>query len=383
MKANILVIDDEINICSSLKGILSDAGYQVEISRNGIEALEIIRNSVFDLVLLDIFMYGIDGIETLKEIKSIDPKLPIIIISGHGNSEIIRQVIKFGAYAFINKPLSLDIVLNYVYNALVLKKLKEENEKFKNLLEEKEMVISKKLKEEVFSKLKEIKSNNNNVLIIGEKGVGKRLSGFLIYKHISALSFSVLNCQNFSENALELKLFGYEKGAFVEAKNRHRGELELNQNGILFLNEIDSIPLPLQEKLLYTIKKKVFQRIGGLEPINLETKIIFSTTFDIRKNLQIGKLKFNETNTTVIYIPSLKERKEEISNLSKYFIKQICEKEGIFKKEISDEGIEILKKYHWTGNVKELKNIIERLVITSEEKNIGVKQFSNINFNAK
>jgi DNA-binding NtrC family response regulator len=370
-KKSILIIDDEENICSTLQGIFTDHGYEVKIGSDGVRAIELVRNFSFDLILLDVAMPGIDGIKTLKEIKLINPAALVIIISGYGTSEIINQSIKYGAYDFINKPFSLLSVLKAVSNALSWQELKEENLHLKEILKDKKTLHDTVVKEVILNHWPEIKNTQKNILIKGERGVGKRLAGYFISQRLGLGPCHYLFCSSGEEKKLELKLFGYEKGAFSEAEQKKIGQLEQNAGEILFFHRVENLSLSFQNQLLRVLKSRVFQRVGGMEKIRVESRFIFSSEVSLAERVSAGLFKkelLAEIGQIILSLPPLRERKKEIYPLAQYFLDRFCEEEKLEKMKLLPASRALLEEYHWPGNVRELKNVVERLALLSQNK---------------
>ncbi len=381
-KEKILIIDDEGGIRTSLTGILEDEGYLTKAVESGEEGLDLLKRENFDLVLLDIWLPGQDGIEILKKIKEINENIVVIMISGHGTIETAVQATKLGAYDFLEKPLSLEKVNLTVKNALKHKRLEEENiqlrEKFKSryvLVGESEAI--KRLREQI----KIAAPTNGRVLIYGENGTGKELVARLIheYSHRRNKRFVEINCAAIPDDLMESELFGYVRGAFTNAFKDKKGKLFLADGGTLFLDEIGDMSLKTQAKLLRVIEEQRFEPLGSTESISIDTRIIAATNKNLRKEIEKGKFRedlFFRINVIPIYIPPLRERKEDIPLLVKYYLEYFSTEYGKKPKKITDSAMELLMKYNWPGNVRELKNLIERLVIMIPKDEIDVADLS-------
>ncbi|NWF56894.1 MAG: sigma-54-dependent Fis family transcriptional regulator [Syntrophaceae bacterium] len=379
MAKQILVVDDEERIRQSLNGILKDEGYAVLESKDGVQALKQLEGDPPDLVLLDIWMPGMDGIEVLEKMKAQVPNLPVIMISGHGNIELAVKAVKLGAYDFIEKPLSLEKVLLAVNNALVFSKLEQENRALRKEVERKYEIVGnsaevQKLKEQI----KIVAPTNGWVLITGENGTGKEL----VARGIHRLSlrgekpFVEVNCAAIPEELIESELFGHEKGSFTGALTRKRGKFDLAHEGTLFLDEIADMSLKTQAKILRILQEQKFERVGGTEMIYIDVRVIAATNRDLMEEIQKGKFRedlYYRLNVIPLSVPPLRERKSDIPLLVEHFIGEFCHENNKEPKKVSPEALELLASYSWPGNVRELKNIVERMVIMTRGSVIEAK----------
>jgi len=379
MSKTILIVDDEKSILLSLEGILADEGYDVQCESSGIAALERIKESMPDVVLLDIWMPGMDGIETLVRIKEAYPALQVIMMSGHGTIETAVKATKLGAYDFIEKPLSLEKILLSVNKALQYYQLEEEitffreKEKRRNTITGNSNVISD-LKEQI----KIVAPTDACVLITGENGTGKDIVAHAIHS-ISKRNrrpMIEVKCAAIPNELIEGELFGNEKGAFAGAVSMKKGKFDLANDGTLFLDEIGDMSLKAQSKTLRIIQEQKFERVGGSRAVHVDVRIIAATTKDLEREIEkdkfIGEL-YHRLDTVSMKVPPLRERLEDIPELVNSFLKDIHLRTGVEEKKISDEVIDAFKKYHWPGNVRELKNMVERLAIMSRGDVIGVR----------
>ncbi|MCP4746996.1 MAG: sigma-54-dependent Fis family transcriptional regulator [Desulfobacteraceae bacterium] len=369
MFPSVLIVDDEESIVQSLKGLLSDEGFEINTASNGYEALQQIENETPDLVLLDIWMPGIDGIETLKEIKSKHPYIQVIIITGHGTIETAVQATKFGAFDFIEKPLSIDKIIVAINNALNFRRLEEENRYLRKKTIEKSSITGNS---SPISTLKQnitkVAPTESWVLIKGENGTGKELVARTIH-HLSPRSqrsLIAVNCAAIPEELIESELFGHEKGAFAGANSKKVGKFELADKGTLFLDEIGDMSLKTQAKILRVLQEKQFQRVGASRILHVDVRVIAASNKDLE--LEIGKGTFREDlfyrlNVVPIEVPPLRERAMDIPNLVELFLIEAAHRNRNAPKRVSDDVLELLVKYNWPGNVRELKNLVERLAI--------------------
>jgi two-component system nitrogen regulation response regulator NtrX len=369
MAKQILVVDDEERIRQSLNGILKDEGYEVVESKDGAQALKQLESDPPDLVLLDIWMPGMDGMEVLERMKGQIPNLPVIMISGHGNIELAVKAVKLGAYDFIEKPLSLEKVLLAVNNALLFSKLEQENRALRQEVERKYEIVGnsaevQKLKEQI----KIVAPTNGWVLINGENGTGKELVARAIHRLSlrTGKSFVEVNCAAIPEELIESELFGHEKGSFTGALTKKRGKFDLAHEGTLFLDEIADMSLKTQAKILRILQEQKFERVGGTEMIYVDVRVIAATNRDLKEEIQKGKFRedlYYRLNVIPIGVPPLRERKTDIPLLVEHFIAEFCLENNKEPKKASPEAVELLASYSWPGNVRELKNIVERMVI--------------------
>jgi two-component system, NtrC family, nitrogen regulation response regulator NtrX len=369
MGKTILVVDDEASILQSLEGILIDEGYDPVCVKGGSEALEKIEESIPDLILLDIWMPGVDGLETLQRVKQDYPQVEVVMMSGHGNIETAVKATKMGAYDFIEKPLSLEKLLLAVRNALDHGRLEEEI----NLLKEKdrnkyniigESRAIKQLKEQ----LRIVAPTNAWVLISGENGTGKELVAHNIHQlsKRNKKPMVEVNCAAIPEDLIESELFGHEKGAFTGATSMKKGKFDLAHEGTLFLDEIGDMSLKAQSKTLRILQEQKFERVGGAKTIHVDVRVIAATNKDLEAEIEKGTFRddlYFRLNVIPMRVPPLKERGEDIPSLARAFMEEFSMSTNIEPKEMTEAAVEMLKAYDWPGNVRELRNLIERLMI--------------------
>ncbi len=372
----VLVVDDEEAIRESLKGVLEDEGYRVVEAATGEEALEFFTKHAVDLVLLDIWLPGMDGVAVLQAMKEKDPLVPIIMISGHGTIETAVKTIKMGAYDFVEKPLNLDELIIKTDRALREYHLRLENLRLREKLEEERTLIGespamKALKDQI----KLVAPTDGWVLITGESGTGKEL----VAREIHALSirkdypFVEVSCAAIPEDMIEKELFGWEEG---EDSPPHRGKFEMAHRGTLFLDEVGDMSLKVQAKVLRVIQELSLQRIGGQETIPVDIRIIASTNKNLEEEIEKGNFRedlYFRLNVIPIRVPPLRERREDIPLLVDHFLQHFTKKYGLKPKTISPEAMSLLMGYHWPGNVRELRNMVERLVIMVPKEEIEME----------
>lgn len=365
----VLIVDDEEGIRESLSGIFEDEGYDILTATSGEEAIKILREHTPDLVLLDIWLTGMDGIQTLQEMKTIKPDVPAIMISGHGNIELAVKATKMGAYDFLEKPLSLERVLLVSKRALEKRTLEIENIALKENLTRKWQLVgeSQKMKN-LREQIEMAARSNSRVLIFGESGSGKEVvARFLHEKSPRAEKpFVEVNCAAIPQELIESELFGHEKGSFTGALEKKNGKFEVADEGTLFLDEIGDMSLQTQAKVLRVIETQEFQRVGGNKNIKVDVRIIAATNKDLREEVRRSNFRedlYFRLNVIPLFVPPLRERKEDIPILVEYFLESLAIEYGKHPKKIIPEILKGLQSYDWPGNVRELKNVIERLVI--------------------
>jgi len=379
MAKTILVVDDEGSILQSLEGILSDEGYETVCVKSGTEALDKIEEAIPDLVLLDIWMPGLDGIKTLEKIKQTYPQVQVVMMSGHGNIETAVKATKMGAYDFIEKPLSLEKLLLAVKNALDYYRLEEEI----NLLKEKDrnkynIIGESRAIRELKEQLRIVAPTNAWVLISGENGTGKELVAHNIHRlsNRSGKPMVEVNCAAIPEDLIESELFGHEKGAFTGALTMKKGKFDLAHEGTLFLDEIGDMSLKAQSKTLRILQEQKFERVGGAKTIHVDVRVIAATNKDLEAEIEKGAFRddlYFRLNVIPMRVPPLKERVEDIPSLVQVFVDEFSMSTNIEPKEVSPEALEMLQRYDWPGNVRELRNLVERLMIMVPGRIIGKK----------
>jgi len=379
MARTILIVDDEESIIQSLDGILTDEGFDAISAGSGTEAIEKIEEIMPDLVLLDIWMPGMDGMETLVKIKENYPHLQVVMMSGHGTIETAVKATKLGAYDFIEKPLSLDKVLLCVKNALEFYRLEEEI----TLLKEKEkdkynITGDSRAVEDLKEQIRIVSPTNAWVLISGENGTGKELVAHNIHR-LSKRNHKPMvevNCAAIPEELIESELFGHEKGAFTGANAMKKGKFDLAHEGTLFLDEIGDMSLKAQSKTLRILQEQKFERVGGSRTIQVDVRVIAATNKDLEAEIEKGSFRddlYFRLNVIPIRVPPLRERVDDIPALLEEFLREISLDTNTEQKVFSEDAIALLQKYHWPGNVREIKNLVERLAIMVPEKTVHAK----------
>lgn len=383
MAVTVLVVDDEESIRNSLSGVLMDEGFSVLKAEDGLKALQIIKQELPEVILLDIWMSGIDGIETLKRIKARYPEIQVVMISGHGNIETAVRATKLGAFDFIEKPLSLDKVMLAISHALDFRRLAEENLLLRKEIEEQyEIIGASPAIQTVRERIDKVAPTDSWVLITGENGAGKELVARAIHRESNrrAKPFVGVNCAAIPEELIESELFGHEKGAFTGATSRKKGKFDLADKGTLFLDEIADMSLKTQSKILRILQEQKFERVGGERTIDVDVRVIAATNRKLEEEIQHGRFRedlYYRLNVIPIHVPALRERKEDIPVFTEYFLHEFSVRSAKERKEISPEALKLLMENNWPGNVRELKNLIERLVIMTPGKTIEVSDLSD------
>lgn len=372
-KVTVLIVDDEENILEFLNEALKDE-YIIIKAKNGKEALKKVSEFYPDVVLMDYKMPGMDGMEAFLKIKEIDKDLPVILMTAYGTSQVAIQAMKEGAYDYVTKPLDLDEIRVTLKKAIELKKLSERIKKKERIYEgdfQAEGLIGKsQVMQEVYKQIGRAASSDVTVLILGESGTGKELVAKSIYKNSSRRDkpFVTVNCAAIPEGLLESELFGHEKGAFTDAKERHIGKFEQAKDGTIFLDEIGDMSLPLQAKILRVLQERSFERVGGTETIYTNARIIAATNKNLLKLVEEKKFRedlYYRLNVFTITLPPLRERKEDIPDLVEYFIFKYSHKYQKVVTGVDSEVMEIFMNYSWPGNVRELENAIAHAIVAS------------------
>ncbi|UCH90751.1 MAG: sigma-54-dependent Fis family transcriptional regulator [Nitrospirota bacterium] len=369
MAETICIVDDEPAILNSLRSILEDEGYQVVVATNGVEGLKVVRSDSPDLVMLDIWMPEMDGLETLKRLRSQFPGILVVMMSGHGSIETAVKATKLGAYDYLEKPLDLEKVTILVRNALHQRKLEEENLNLRIQVERRfELVGSSPTMNRLREMIAMAAPANSRVLISGANGTGKELVARAIHLQSPRHNrpFVEINCAAIPETLIESELFGHEKGAFSGATSMKRGKFELADGGTLFLDEIGDMSLATQAKVLRVLQEQQFTRVGGTKLLNVQVRVIAASNKDLAEEIHKGNFRedlYYRLNVLPIVVPPLKERREDIPELAQHFLKMHSEEQGMKPKEFSAQGLEALRRHDWPGNIRELRNLIERLLI--------------------
>ncbi len=370
----ILIIDDEKAICSTLKEILEYEKYEVEFANDGMEGVKKAQSEKYDLVLCDIKMPKMDGIEVLAKLQEINPEMPVVMISGHGTIETAVDAIRKGAYDYIAKPPDLNRLLVTVRNALDRASLITETKTLRRkIFKTREMIGESPSIVKIKEMIERVAPTEARVLITGGNGTGKELVARWIHEKSNRAESPLIevNCAAIPSELIESELFGHEKGAFTSAIKQRIGKFELASGGTLFLDEIGDMSLSAQSKVLRALQENKITRVGGEKEISVSPRVIAATNKDLKSEIEKGNFRedlYHRLSVIVIHVPSLNERKDDIPILAEHFVKEICSDYGMPLKPLTPEAIKELQKINWTGNIRELRNVAERLVILSDKK---------------
>lgn len=377
IKQKLLVVDDEPIICRTCFKILNDAGYDVKTLMSGSEALPVVEKEMVDVLLLDLKMPGIDGMEILKELKQVSPEIIIIIITGYATVDSAVEAMKLGAYDYISKPFTADELCIRVEKALEKRKLITENVYLRQELTERykfsNIIGKSKVMQEVFRIIEKVAPTNSTILIRGQSGTGKELIARAIHHHSlrKDKKFIAVDCAALPETLLESELFGHVKGSFTGAIVSKTGLLEIANEGTFFLDEVGDLSPGIQAKLLRVLQEKEVRPVGGVRTIKIDVRLIVATNKELEKMIGQGQFRedlFYRLNIVPIFLPPLKERKEDIPLLVNHFLKIPNQKRYKKLKTVSPQAMSLLMEYNWPGNVRELENLIERLVVMIDDE---------------
>ncbi|RAR75474.1 sigma-54-dependent transcriptional regulator [Flavobacterium aciduliphilum] len=385
--SKILIIEDEASIRRVLVKILSEENeaYQVEEAEDGVQGLEKIKNADYDLVLCDIKMPKMDGEELLEAVKKIKPEIPIVMISGHGDMETAINTMRLGAFDYISKPPDLNRLLNTVRNALDKKQLVVENKILKKKVSKNyEMIGNSEPINHIKQMIEKVAQTDARVLITGPNGTGKELVAHQLHQKSERADAPIIevNCAAIPSELIESELFGHIKGAFTSAVKDRAGKFEAADGGTLFLDEIGDMSLAAQAKVLRALQENLIQRVGAEKDIKVNVRVIAATNKDLKKEIEEGRFRedlYHRLAVILINVPALNDRRDDIPLLVEHFASKIAEEQGNAQKSFSKEAIKLLQEYDWTGNIRELRNVVERLIILggTEISELDVKLFAS------
>ena len=385
--AKILIIEDEAAIRRVLKKIISEENedYDVSEAENGLLGLEMIKNNEYDLILCDIKMPKMDGVEVLEKTKKIKPEIPMVMISGHGDLDTAVNTMRLGAFDYISKPPDLNRLLNTVRNALDKKVLVVENKRLKKKVSKNyEMVGESDVISHIKDIIEKVADTDARVLITGPNGTGKELVAHWLHEKSSRSSASMIevNCAAIPSELIESELFGHVKGSFTGANKDRAGKFEAANGGTIFLDEIGDMSLSAQAKVLRALQENKIQRVGSDKDIKVNVRIVAATNKNLKKEIAEGRFRedlYHRLAVILIEVPSLNERRNDIPLLVDFFTSKIAREQGVPKKVFSQGAIVLLQKYDWTGNIRELRNVVERLIILGENtvSENDIKLFAN------
>ena len=374
--SKILVIEDEAAIRRVLIKIISEESdsYDLEEAENGLDGIEKIKDNDYDLVLCDIKMPKMDGVEVLEKAKKIKPEIPFVMISGHGDLDTAVNTMRLGAFDYISKPPDLNRLLNTVRNALDRKVLIVENKRLKKKVSKNyEMIGESDAITYIKKMIEKVAATNARVLITGPNGTGKELVAHWLHEKSDRSKSSLIevNCAAIPSELIESELFGHVKGSFTGANKDRAGKFEAANNGTIFLDEIGDMSLSAQAKVLRALQENKIQRVGSDRDIKVNVRIIAATNKDLKEEIKEGRFRedlYHRLAVILIKVPALKDRIEDIPLLINYFTQKIAAEQGVIKKEFSSQAIALLQDYDWTGNIRELRNVVERLLILGEQE---------------
>jgi two-component system, NtrC family, nitrogen regulation response regulator NtrX len=372
----ILIVEDEAAIRRVLVKILSEESdtYQVEEAVDGLEGIEKIKKDDYDLVLCDIKMPKMDGVEVLEAVKKIKPEIPIVMISGHGDLDTAVNTMRLGAFDYISKPPDLNRLLNTVRNALDRKELVVENKLLKKKVSKNfEMIGESKAISLIKNMIEKVAQTDARVLITGSNGTGKELVAHWLHEKSERANGPMIevNCAAIPSELIESELFGHVKGAFTSAVKDRAGKFEAANQGTIFLDEIGDMSLSAQAKVLRALQESRIQRVGSDKDIKVDVRVIAATNKDLKKEIEKGRFRedlYHRLAVILIQVPSLNERRDDIPLLINHFTDKIASEHGTAKKIFSDKAIKLLQDYDWTGNIRELRNVVERLIILGDKE---------------
>ena len=376
MPSSILIVDDEGGIRQSLSGVLREDGYQVEAVASGEECLQLLQQQPVDLVLLDVWLDGVDGLEVLRRVRESDTGPMVVMISGHGNIETAVRATKLGAFEFLEKPLSLEKVSLVVKNALEHHRLEQENRRLRAELEQRYQVIGDSVPMKALRQQIALTApTNGRVLIYGESGTGKELVARSL--HAASLrnsrAFVEVNCAAIPEELIESELFGHVKGSFTGATDDKVGKFQKADAGTLFLDEVGDMSMKTQAKVLRVLEEQRFEPVGSNTAVTVDVRVIAATNKKLEDEISRGTFRedlFYRLNVIPFYVPALREHPEDISLLARYFLGEFSSAYGKRPRELAQPSLEVLQRYSWPGNVRELRNLLERMVIVVPQQHI-------------
>ncbi len=382
--AKILVIDDERSIRNTLHEILEYEKYEVELAEDGIEALEKIDSGSYDVILCDVKMPKIDGIELIDKIRVKDTDVAIVMISGHGTIDTAVEAIKKGAYDFISKPLDLNRLLITIRNAMDKTRLTVETKVLKRKVSKTyDMIGTSEAIQQIRQMIERVAATDARVFITGQNGTGKELVARWLHElsNRSKGPFVEVNCAAIPSELIESELFGHEKGSFTSAIKQKKGNFELACGGTIFLDEIGDMSLAAQAKVLRTLQENKITRVGGEKEIAVNVRIVAATNKDIKDEIKAGRFRedlYHRLSVILIHVPALNERTTDIPLLANHFLQEVLNEQSMPPKAFTDDALHELKTIHWTGNIRELRNVVERLAILCDKEITGadVKQFA-------
>lgn len=370
----ILIIDDEVSIRKTFSDILTYENYKVETATNGLEGLNLFKKVPFDVVLCDIKMPKMDGMQFLEESRKVNPDVPVIMVSGHGNIDTAVEAVKKGAYDYIAKPPDLNRILITIKNALEKSTLTTETKTLRKKVSKiEEMIGASEPVQRIHKTIEKVAPTDARVLITGENGVGKELVARWVHEksNRNKLPLIEVNCAAIPSELIESELFGHEKGSFTSAVKQRIGKFEQANGGTLFLDEVGDMSLSAQAKVLRALQEGKITRVGGEKEISVDVRVIAATNKDLLQEIENNNFRldlYHRLSVIIIHVPALKDRREDIPLLIDHFMERICTDYGIAAKKVEKDAMKELEAHVWSGNVRELRNVVERLIILSDKK---------------
>ena len=369
----ILIIDDERSIRNSLKEILVDEGYDVDVAENGVQGCQMVDKEKYSVIFCDIKMPEMDGLEVLDRLNEMGVESAVVMISGHGDIGTAVECIKKGAFDFIQKPLDLNRILITIKNATERVHLVKETKTLKKKVYGQEMIGKSEPIENIREMIEKVAPTDARVLIIGSNGTGKELVARNLHQKSrrSTMPYVEVNCAAIPSELIESELFGHEKGSFTSAIKQHKGKFEQADGGTLFLDEIGDMSLAAQAKVLRVLQERKLSRVGSDKDITVDVRVVAATNKNLKDEIAKGTFRedlYHRLSVIVMNVPTLNERKDDIPLLVEYFIDQICDETGMHRRKVDPEAMQLLVDKNWTGNIRELRNVVERLLILSGNK---------------
>jgi DNA-binding NtrC family response regulator len=376
-KANLLIVDDEANTLASLSRAFRLEGHTASVCDNAAKALELAKSQNFDLIFSDVVMPGKDGLSLLEDLKSQGITTPVVMMSGQAHIEMAVRATRLGAIDFLEKPISTEKLLLTVENALKLQRLESENLQLRQRLGKHEIVWTGETMRKIMTQVERVAASETRICILGETGTGKELVARTLHELSPRASgpFVTLNCAAVPAELIESELFGHEKGSFTGAASRHMGKFEQAEHGTIFLDEIGDMPLPMQAKLLRVLEEGEVERIGGDKPISVDVRVLVATHSSLETLVREGKFRqdlFHRVYVFPLLLPPLRERREDIPALIEHFARQVCAQNSWKPIPFHPEAIESLQAYSWPGNIRELRNVVERLMLLAADGEVDL-----------
>jgi len=377
-KANLLIVDDEANTLASLSRAFRLAGHEATVCDNAVKALELTKEQNFDLVFSDVVMPGKDGLSLLEDLRSQGITVPVVMMSGQAHIDMAVRATRLGALDFLEKPISTERLLLTVENALKLQRLESENRQLRQRLGKHEIIWTGEVMRKIMTQVERVAASESRVCILGETGTGKELVARTLHERSPRASgpFVTLNCAAVPAELIESELFGHEKGSFTGAAGRHMGKFEQADHGTIFLDEIGDMPLPMQAKLLRVLEEGEVERIGGDKPISVDVRVLVATHRNLESLMREGKFRqdlFHRVYVFPLALPPLRERREDIPALVEHFDQQVCAQNSWKTIAFTPEAIEALTIYSWPGNIRELRNVVERLMLLATGEQVTLE----------